>query len=237
MLAKALNLYAVYAPAWETDDSRCGSDGEIENARRGFGNMVLSRWPIVYSRPHSLARPRTEVAAEFHPKVDFPRTALEVVIDFDGTAVRIFSVHLSHLPGAQRQSQIEALKRLVHELPLEAPLWVDDARLSIWSHDQPAPGVPRSSLLLGDFNLEPDSSDYAAMLEPLSGQSQGLIDAWAASRTKDADDATCVDNDGRLCRLDYMFASCDLRANIQSASVNRESRSSDHFPVCFVVEI
>jgi endonuclease/exonuclease/phosphatase family metal-dependent hydrolase len=45
LLAKALNLYAVYAPAWEVDDSHCDPDGVITNSRRGFGNVVLSRWP------------------------------------------------------------------------------------------------------------------------------------------------------------------------------------------------
>ena len=121
ILARALNRYAVYAPAWETDDSRCDPDGIVTNARRGFGNMVLSRWPIVYSRAHSLPRPRTEVSVEFHPNVDLPRTALEAVIDIEGSALRIFSVHLSQFPGAQQQSQVEALKHLICSLPLEAP--------------------------------------------------------------------------------------------------------------------
>ncbi len=237
MLAKALNLYAVYAPAWEVDDSQCGPDGVITNARRGFGNMVLSRWPIVYSRPHSLERPRTEVPVEFYPNADIPRTALEVVIDCDGTALRIFSVHLSHLPGAQQQSQVEKLKQLVFSLPREAPLWEDDKRISHFTQGLPAPGVPQSSLLLGDFNFEPDSALYAAMLEPLPGQTCGLVDSWTLNEKDGAADQTCVENDGRLSRLDYMFASNDLRANIQNAEVNQSTRASDHFPLYFDVEI
>jgi endonuclease/exonuclease/phosphatase family metal-dependent hydrolase len=237
MLAEALNLYAVYAPAWETDDSRRGTDGVITNARRGFGNMVLSRWPIVYSRPHSMERPRTEVPAEFHPHTDFPRSALEVVIDFDGTALRIFSVHLSHLPGTQQESQVEALKQLVFSLPQEAPMWEDHPRISQFSQNQAAPSVPQSSLLLGDFNFEPDSALYTAMLDPPPGQAGGLVDGWAASGNDAAGEQTCVENDGRLSRLDYMFASNDLRANIQTARVNQNTKASDHFPVYFVVEV
>jgi endonuclease/exonuclease/phosphatase family metal-dependent hydrolase len=237
MLAKALNLYAVYAPAWEVDDSRCSPDGVITNARRGFGNMVLSRWPIVYSRPHSLERPRTEVPADFHPNTDFPRTALEVVIDIDGTALRIFSVHLSHLPGIQQEFQIEMLKQLVCSLPQEAPMWEEDPRLFQFTQDQPAPNVPRSSLLLGDFNFEPDSALYAAMLDPLPGEISGLVDGWTASGNDGAGEQTCIENDGRLSRLDYMFASDDLRSNIQSARVNQNTRASDHFPLYFKVEI
>ena len=237
MLAEALNLYAVYAPAWETDDSRRDTDGVITNARRGFGNMVLSRWPIVYSRPHSMERPRTEVPAEFHPNTDFPRSALEVVIDFDGTALRIFSVHLSHLPGTQQESQVEALKQLVFSLPQEAPMWEDHPRISQFSQNQAAPSVPQSSLLLGDFNFEPGSALYAAILDPLAGQAGGLVDGWAASGNDAAGEQTCVENDGRLSRLDYMFASNDLRANIQTARVNQNTEASDHFPVYFIVAI
>jgi endonuclease/exonuclease/phosphatase family metal-dependent hydrolase len=237
LLAKALNLYAVYAPAWEVDDSHRDADGVISNARRGFGNMVLSRWPIVYSRPHSLPRPPTEVPPEFHPNVDFPRTALEVVIDVDGTALRIFSVHLSHLPGAQQQSQIDTLKRLVCSLPQEAPLWVNDMRISTWSDEQPAPSVPHSSLLLGDYNFEPGSAQYASMLKPLAGQTQGLVDGWAASGNAVTDDYTSVENDGSFSRLDYMFVSSELGAQITSTRINQETRASDHFPVYFVVEL
>ena len=237
LLAKALNLYAVYAPAWEVDDSHCGPDGVITNARRGFGNMVLSRWPIVYSRPHSLERPRTEVPAEFHPNTDFPRTALEVVISVDGKALRIFSVHLSHLPGIQQESQIEALKQLVFSLPQEAPMWEEDPRLFQFTQDQPAPSVPRSSLLLGDFNFEPDSALYAAILDPLPGETCGLVDGWSASGKDGAGEQTCIENDGRLSRLDYIFASDDLRSNIQSAKVNQNTRASDHFPLYFDLEI
>jgi endonuclease/exonuclease/phosphatase family metal-dependent hydrolase len=184
-----------------------------------------------------MERPRTEVPAEFHPNTDFPRSALEIVIDFDGTALRVFSVHLSHLPGAQQESQVEALKQLVFSLPQEAPMWEDHPRISQFSQNQAAPSVPQSSLLLGDFNFEPDSALYTAMLDPLPGQTCGLVDGWTASGNDAAGEQTCVENDGRLSRLDYMFASNDLQANFFSASVNQNTEASDHFPVYFVVEI
>ncbi len=129
ILAKALNRYAAYAPAFEVDDSYCDERGTISNARRGFGNMVLSRWPIVYSRPHALPRPPTEVPAKFYPAVNMPRTALETVIDIKGLPLRIISLHLSHLPGPQQQKQVETLKTLAASLPEEAPMWENDPRI------------------------------------------------------------------------------------------------------------
>ena len=76
------------------------------------------------------------------------------------------------------------------------------------------------------------------MLEPLPGETCGLVDGWTLNeKDSAAAEQTCVENDGRLSRLDYMFASDDLRANIQGAKVNQNTRASDHFPVYFVVEI
>ena len=117
IIADALGAYAAYAPGFEVGQTSLGPDGKPDNRPRAFGNMVLSRWPILYSRAHSL--PRTPVRPEevpvgFYPLVDLPRTALETVIDVPGSPLRVFSIHLSHLPGAQRRAQIQALHDLVH---------------------------------------------------------------------------------------------------------------------------
>lgn len=237
ILASALNLFMVYAPAYQIDCSHKNTNGIITNSRRGFGNMILSRWPIIFSRPHSLPRPPTVVAAEFHPRVDFPRTALEAVIDINGTYLRVISVHLSQLPGPQKQAQIHVLKALAHGLPDEAPLWDLDPRISDWSEDQHAPRVPHSTLISGDFNFESDDADYVAMLEPASKNTDGLIDSWASSIVRLSDPLTCVENDGRLSRLDYMFITPDLGGCVKTARVDQATSASDHFPVYFELDL
>jgi len=237
ILAAGLNRFMAYAPACEIDCSHRDENGIITNQRRGFGNMILSRWPILYSRPHSLPRPHAEVAAEFHPRVDFPRAALEAVIDIHGTVLRVISVHLSQLPGPQRQAQIHALKTLVQVLPVEAQMWEKDPRISVWSDDQPAPSVPVSTIMSGDFNFEPDDADYTAMLGPMSGESNGLIDGWTSSNLQKSDPWTCVENDGRLSRLDYMFMTPDLSGCVATAKVDQTTNASDHFPVFFELEL
>lgn len=237
ILAKALNRYAAYAPAFEVDDSYCDGNGTITNARRGFGNMVLSRWPIVYSRPHALPRPPTEVPEKFYPAVNMPRTALETVILINKTPLRIISLHLSHLPGPQQQAQVEVLKQLVITLPAESPLWGNDPNIEQWTQNQLTPPVPRSTLILGDFNFEPDSEYYAAMLESLPGREDRLIDAWLEGGGSETHNGTCVEDDGRFTRLDYLFASEDMRGRISGASVNQGTGASDHFPLFFEVEV
>lgn len=236
-LAKALNLYSVYAPAYESTADEVGVDGIIAHGLRGFGNMILSRWPIIYSRPHSLPRPQTKIPAEFHPSVDFPRVALEAVIDINGQSVRVISVHLSHLPGAQQEAQIDVLKRLVANLPNEAPLWENNPRISAWSENKSAPTVPTSTMIFGDFNFEPDSNEYQQMTAPLLDATTSLIDGWYASNSKSSSDLTCVENDGRFSRLDYLFATPDMSGKIVSAKVDQSIKVSDHFPIFFTVDI
>ena len=149
----------------------------------------------------------------------------------------MFSLHLSHLPGPQQRSQVEALKRLAASLPEEAPLWPDDPRVAAWSQRQSAPPVPATTLLLGDFNFEPQSPCYSSMLDELPGVDWRLVDGWREAGGDPLLGASCVEDDGRLSRLDYLFASDDLRGRISSACVNQDCRASDHFPLYFTIDI
>lgn len=235
MLAKALNLYSAFATGFEYDVSHEDKTGAIINARMGFGNMVLSRWPIIYSRAHTLPRVAPELSSDYRAHVDLPRVALETVIEVDGTPVRVISVHLSHLPGAQRRPQIDALKTLAISLPQEPALWQDHPRLHVWNGGQPAPAIPTSTLIFGDFNFEPDSDDYANMVAEQSGS--GLADAWNVSQMRSDDVLTCLEGDGHLTRLDYLFISKDMQTKVHSAKVDQAITASDHFPVFFEIEV
>ena len=237
ILATELNLYMAYAPGFEVDSSSKNDKGVVTNARRGFGNMVLSRWPILYSRAHSLPRPATEVSADFYPFVDLPRVALEVVINIDGNFTRFISVHLSHLPGAQRLTQINALKTLVITLPSEMHLWDEDPQLLVYNDGMKAPLIPQSTFIAGDFNFEPKGVDYAEMMKPLDGSTDSLIDAWVTSKKHLSDESTCLEYDGRFSRLDYLFMTPDLSGCIVSADIDQNNLSSDHFPLLFELEL
>jgi endonuclease/exonuclease/phosphatase family metal-dependent hydrolase len=46
--------HAVYGPAFDMDASTVGADGKVVNRRRQFGTMLLSRFPILWSRLHLL---------------------------------------------------------------------------------------------------------------------------------------------------------------------------------------
>lgn len=237
LLSEGCNKYTIYAPGFDVDDSHTNADGTIVNSRRGFGNMILSRWPILYSRAHSLPRVPVEIPPEFFPGVDFPRVALEAVIDVDGHLIRVISVHLSHLPGAQREGQIDVLRSLVCGLPQESPLWDDDEQIKTFLGGSDAPGVPETTLLAGDYNFKVDDPAMAQLLAPLPDKQDGLIDAWQVADAKGPVQDTCRESAGDLLRIDYLIATSDLKGKIRSASVDQSVAASDHFPVSFVIDL
>lgn len=237
IIAQKLNYYYTYASGFEMDASSKDEDGVITNRRAGFGNMVLSRWPIAYSRAHALPRPKTNIPEELFPPIDFPRVALETVINVENTPIRVISVHLTHLPGVQMMAQVEFIKSLVFGLVDELPLWEDNPAIAAWTGGQPAPAVPMTTLLLGDFNFEPDSEYYASMVSHHPKTGAGLIDAQPLVMPHNEATLSCVSPDGSMSKLDYMFVTPCIGEKVTSASVNQSEKSSDHFPIYFGVEV
>lgn len=234
VLSARLNRHMAYAPGYEVDSSHTDTRGRVVNKRRGFGNLVLSRWPIVYSRAHSLPRPLLEQVADRH--TDLPRCVLETVIDTPRVPLRIMSVHLSHQSQAQRLRQVGVLRALVNSLPHESRMW-NPARAAQdpWSEGRPEPPVVGSTILAGDFNFQPADPEYAAMLEPVDGQA--MVDAWRVTHSAGERATTCVESDGSQTTLDYAFVTADMTGSLSGASVRNDTKASDHFPLLLELDI
>lgn len=236
-LSAKLDLFSVYSPGFELDSSYRKASGRVVNERRSFGNMLLSRWPILYARSHSLPRPAIRTPENFaDPRTDLPRCVLEGIVDVPGKPLRVMSVHLSHLPGNQRLVQVETLRLLLQSLPLEAPLWErSDPAIKPWTQGDAAPPVAASTIVAGDFNFGPEDAEYKAMLQPIEGVQ--LVDgwryAWPSSRPHAA---TCTELDGSGSTLDYAFFTRDLSDAIARAEVRDHSKASDHFPLVFELD-
>ena len=235
LLTDKLNMFSVYYSAFDLDSSYRKNSGCVVNKRRTFGNMVLSRWPITYSRSHSLGRPPTPIPDDFKdPRTDLPRNAVEAVIDIPDAPVRVMSVHLSHLPGSQRVNQIETLGDLMFSLPNEGVLWEsNDAMIEPWTQGHPAPPVVASTILCGDFNFKPNDPEYLAMLKSFN-----LIDSWlAAPNAPHPRPATCVELDGSGVTLDYIFLTSEISKSVVRAEVKNNTKASDHFPLICELEL
>jgi len=215
----------------------CLDGADVINRRRTFGNMILSRFPIVSSRNHLLPKYGSVSAP-----ISIQRCALEALIEHPGGRTRFYSVHLSHVTSEERIEQTRALSaihaRAVYEgFAIEGK--VDELGLD---SDVPAQYVPREAILLGDFNAEPDSPEYDVVAGPLSPYGgrvvnpDGFVDAWDVAGTPKNDGATCED-DGRPIRIDYAFVSTSLRERIRQCYVDQHAAGSDHQPLWLEIDL
>ncbi len=94
----------IYGANLDMDASYPGDDGMPVHRRRQFGNMLLSRLPIISSRNHLLPK---FGAVNQHT---MQRGVLETVIDMPAAGpLRVHSTHLCHLSAGTRLPQVDHL--------------------------------------------------------------------------------------------------------------------------------
>ncbi len=119
----------------------------------GFGNAILSRWPIEESRHLDLPS---------MPSDDGSRNCNAVYACVDGPrgAINVCSTHLSYKPEESliRQRQVTALCEFLHKLPQ----------------------TPVPALVCGDFNAVPVSEEIRMITGKTRPPVEGLVfyDAW-----------------------------------------------------------
>jgi endonuclease/exonuclease/phosphatase family metal-dependent hydrolase len=86
---------------------------------------------------------------------------------------------------------------------------------------EPAPEMPRSAIVAGDFNFTPTDPEY-----PLVAAA-GLGDAWRVAGNGEED----VDSFPGEGRIDHVFVTPDLAASTKRAWIGHGIAASDHWPV------
>lgn len=224
-IAGRLNRYHWYHGAMEADASEVGADGRIVNRRRSFGNAVISRWPIAWARGHLL--PKTRLVAGF----DLQRGFVEAVVEAPSGPLRVHSVHLSHAGAQQRLPQVRAIMDTVLNAERAGSTW-DSSAGPTFMFQEPAPAVPRSAILAGDFNFTPAHPEYPLVCGELTGNcgrlttAAHLADTWTL-----AGNGEDVDSFPREGRIDHVFVTHDLAPKVRSARIGYGIDASDHWPV------
>ena len=99
---------------------------------------------------------------------------------------------------------------------------------------------PPSAVFCGDFNMESDSEEFAALLASFDGSVPGLVDAWPALHPGRPHDPTCGVFDqrqwpaGAHCR-DFFLVTEELQSRLRSLRVDLRTDASDHQPVVLVL--
>ena len=203
------------------------SGAPVDNRRRQFGNMILSRYPIVSSRNHLLPKYTDP------EKFAIQRGALETTIETPIGPVRFFSVHLCHLASAHRVRQVEAILTVHRRAARDGAVHSGRSPVA-WSEETvTAPAPPSAAILLGDFNMLPGSAEYKKLVEISDNPGDDLVDAWLAAGGSEFEGATHYSDSavqqGR--RIDYCFLTRELNRRVDTVAVDDAADGSDHQPI------
>lgn len=223
--------YAVYWPAFDMDASGV-EGGRVVNRRRQFGTMILSRWPILWSRLHLLPMRRMV------DPLNTQNPALEAMIDTPLGPVRVFSVHLAHVGVQERLEQIEFLLAHHGRVPLAGGPWsgMDDEPARNWTEGLAEPACPQSAIWMGDFNSEPFSAEHRRITgdvpyHPGAVYAGGFVDAVARCGVRLHTHSKVIAGEMRLRQLDHCFVTGNLAARVERAWTDPEQLASDHLPL------
>lgn len=198
-----------------------------DGSRRRFGNMLLSRLPVLQVFRHLLPWPADASVTSMQ------RVAVEATLTTPLGRVRVTTTHLEYYSPAQRAAQVERLRHLHREAVAQAhaarPGSVGDGA---FDH------VPRGALsvLVGDFNCRPESAERQRLLAPIDDATPAYVDAWELAHPGRAHAPTVGLYDkaqwpGAPFAFDFVFVSADLAPHVRDVRVDANTDASDHQPV------
>jgi endonuclease/exonuclease/phosphatase family metal-dependent hydrolase len=217
--------FTAFAPGFDM----AAATATDRNRRRQFGPMILSRWPILWTRTHLLPlRPmRTPINTQ--------TCALEGCIATPTGPLRVISLHLAHVGVAERLTQIAHLR--------DATRWpsgpwsgTDDEPARNWTEGEAEPPCPACMVWLGDFNMEPGSAEYLTLTDatpyhPAALYADGLVDAVAHCHTTLHTHVKTIAGTLRLRQLDHCLVTPDLAPRLRRTWTDPDDRASDHLPL------
>lgn len=194
------------------------------SGRLRFGNLVLSRLPVLQCILHKLPQPADPSARHM------PRQAIEVIVDARDGPLRVVTTHLEYFSTIQRRAQIRYLRDHYADSRARA------ARPSPGDGEREFAPLPETlrSVYCGDFNLTVDSGDYRSLTLPENGAE--MIDCWPLAHPDKPHAPTCGVFDhvqwseGPHCR-DFFFVSTELAGRVTDVVVDADTAASDHQPI------
>ncbi len=200
-----------------------------KNGRLQFGNLILSRLPVLQAINHKLPQPAQPSAKHM------PRQAIELIVPYKSMPLRIVTTHLDYFATKQRTAQVNYLFN--HYLESADRFY----KPSPDGGEEQFESIPETlnTIYAGDFNLNVDSSDYQLLLQETANGS--LVDCWRLIHGDTPHAPTCGIFDhvqwqeGAHCR-DFFFASQEIAAGIKDIEVQTDTAASDHQPVKISLE-
>jgi len=195
----------------------------LSRGARHYGNLVLSRLPVLQAFNHLLPHPPAGGIKHMQ------RQAIEAVVQTSAGPLRVVTTHLEYYSATHRAAQVARLRMIQEEV-------AQNAAAPAKAAPSPYDPVPRPAALVlcGDFNLAPDDAEYRQLFQP------PLVDAWRRARPGEADPLTTGLFDrvqwpkGGHCR-DYFAVTPDVARRIASVDMDAATDASDHQPLRLVI--
>jgi endonuclease/exonuclease/phosphatase family metal-dependent hydrolase len=220
--------FHVFGPGCMVDAGSAIIDGKAEMRWHEFGNMILSRYPILSYRNILLPRTRT------FDRLNLQRSALEALIHTPEGPLRVYSVHLDHRSPDERITQIAYLKDRAIHYAIEGGAVTGGGEFGI-----PDLAHADDYVIMGDFNMQPEHPEYVAMV----GKKDVFYGRTArASHPVDALDYLGKSREGVFTweepgkpeiqqYLDFCFVSPSMISRLRDGYVDMDAVGSDHKPV------
>lgn len=202
------------------------------DGRRQFGNMILSRLPVVQVLRHLLPWPADPLVPTM------PRVALEIVLATAGVPLRVTTTHLEYYSVPQREAQVERLRQIQAEASGHAAnVWQEEKRGGPFETKQRGP----AGILTGDFNYEVSEPIHARLQQTIAEGVPRYVDAWAIANPGVPHAPTVGVYDkvqwrGREFCCDYLCVTEDLAPRVRAVAVDLQTAASDHQPVLLELE-
>lgn len=195
--------------------------------RRQFGNLVLTRLPVLQAFRHLLPWPADTTVPSMQ------RCAVEVVLATEQGPLRVTTTHLEYYSALQRAAQVEALRALQVEAAAHGADPVSREKEGGPFQKQPRPA---SGILTADFNFKVQDPEYARIQAPLGAGIPAYADAWRVRHGDRPHAATLGVFDkgqwpGSSFACDFIFVTQDLAPRVLDVQVNGTTDASDHQPV------
>lgn len=206
-----------------------GAATDVEDGNGGrslFGNLILSRLPVVQVYRHLLPWPADPA------KPSMQRIAVEAVVRAPWGEVRILTTHLEYYSARQRAAQVEGLRALHAQACDHAgsPRSAGDAGSPFAATPRPA-----SAILTGDFNFRPEDSGHLRMTALFEGSVPRFYDAWRIAHPDSPHAPTVGIFESSFaeqpCCFDFFFVTPDIAGRVESVTVAGDTQASDHEPV------
>ncbi|MCA3637566.1 MAG: endonuclease/exonuclease/phosphatase family protein [Methylobacterium sp.] len=214
--------FADLLPGFQAIEGVALETRDAEGRPKRFGNMILTRLPVIQVLRHTLPWGARE-------NRNMPRGLLEVIIDGPFGPLRVMTTHLEYSHPDLRRPQIEAIRSIHEQATARAAAPREDGPHTYRRTTQPA-----SAILCGDFNMQPDDPMKHAIEATFASSAPAFVDGWThLNGSTPHPMSACVQQPSYASPhcCDYVFVTEDILPRLAMVSYDAETRASDHQPV------